>query len=88
MLFQILCFKEIAVQFFKDYNGAPFSAIEPDKCSLVFVERIEMVILCAILRILVFSCRLKFIVLNRLKKAMVVACQWNLLRNCLLVLFV
>ncbi|VDD95735.1 unnamed protein product [Enterobius vermicularis] len=34
---------EIAVQFFKDYNGAPFSAIEPDKCSLVFVERIEMV---------------------------------------------
>uniref|UniRef100_A0A0N5AZM2 BRCA1-associated protein n=1 Tax=Syphacia muris TaxID=451379 RepID=A0A0N5AZM2_9BILA len=34
---------EIALSFFKEYNGVPFNAIEPDKCSLMFVERIEMV---------------------------------------------
>lgn len=41
----IICFKthENAVQFYKEYNGTPFNSIEPDKCSMVFVERMETV---------------------------------------------
>lgn len=34
---------ENALSFFKEYNGVSFNAIEPDKCSLIFVERIELV---------------------------------------------